>query len=112
MQSGLFVTFAPKIFGYIGSLSDNPDMPKYRGYDELHLTFGQRDGLQLATIGRIGQGFEKASGQFDLTYPLTKLLNGNTDLSIDAQYFVGYGDSLLNYNKYSSIFRIGFSIVR
>jgi len=110
--TGLFVTFAPKFYDYLGSLSDNPDIAKYRGYSDLNLVIGQRDGLQLATIGRIGSGFNRGSAQFDLTYPLTKLLNGNTDLSIDAQYFVGYGDSLLGYNQYSSVFRIGFCIVR
>lgn len=110
--SGLFVTFAPKIYGYITSLSDNPDIAQYRGYSDLGLVVGQRDGLQLATIGRLGTGYRRGSAQFDLTYPLTKILHGNADLSVDAQYFVGYGDSLLNYNQRSSIFRIGICLVR
>lgn len=109
---GLFLTVAPKAYVYIGSLSLNPDMPKYRGYCDLRVVTGQRDGLQLAAIGRIGSDFDKGSLQLDLTYPLTKIFHGNVDISIDAQYFVGYGDTLLTYNSYSNIFRIGLALVR
>lgn len=109
---GLFFTFAPKIYDYVGSLSLNPDIKRYRGYADLRFIVGQRDGLQLATIGRVGDHFDKGSVQLDLTYPLTNLSHGNTDLCLDAQYFLGYGDTLLEYNKYKSIFRIGFSLVR
>ncbi len=48
----------------------------------------------------------------DLTYPLTKLLGGNVDLSLDAQYFIGYGDTILTYNKYTQVWRVGLSLVR
>ena len=107
-----FVTFAPKLYIYIGDLSDNPDIKRYRGFADLRLVVGQRDGLQLAAIGRIGDHFDRASGQFDLTYPLTKLFRGNVDLCLDAQYFIGYGESLLTYKQYDSVFRIGVNVVR
>jgi outer membrane phospholipase A len=108
----LFLLIAPKMYVYVGNLSDNPDIARYRGNADIRGVFGQRDGLQLAVIGRVGTSFNRGSAQFDLTYPLTKLLHGNTDLSIDAQYFQGYGESLATYNQSSSVFRIGFSIVR
>jgi phospholipase A1/A2 len=111
-SDGLFLLFAPKLYVYITDLSDNPDLPRYRGNSDLRAVIGWRDGLQLAAIGRIGTSFNRGSIQLDLTYPLTKLFHGNTDLSIDAQYFQGYGESLLTYNQVSSVFRIGFSIVR
>ena len=110
--NGLFFTFAPKIYYYIGDLSLNPDIKRYRGYVDLRFVLGQRDGLQLATIGRVGDHFDRGSAQLDLTYPLTKLLGGNMDLSVDAQYFIGYGDSLLSYNKRTQVFRVGFALVR
>lgn len=111
-SSSLFFTFAPKIYGYIGDIALNPDMPRYRGYADYRFVMGLRDGLQLAIVGRAGNHLDRGSGQFDLTYPLTKLLNGNADLSIDAQYFIGYGESLLSYNRRSQAFRIGFALVR
>jgi phospholipase A1 len=111
-RGDLVLIVAPKAYVYIGGLPLNPDMPKYRGYCDLRVVFGQRDGLELSTIGRLGSDFNKGSLQFDLTYPLTKLLGGNVDVSLDAQYFIGYGDTLLTYNQYSQIFRIGLALVR
>jgi phospholipase A1 len=111
-RGDLFLIVAPKAYVYIGGLPLNPDMPKYRGYCDLRVVFGQRDGLELATIGRLGSDFDKGSLQFDLTYPLTKILGGNVDIAVDAQYFIGYGDTLLTYNQYSQIFRVGLALVR
>lgn len=112
-QRGVFFfTFAPKIYGYIGDLSLNPDIARYRGYADYRFVVGWRDGLQLATIGRVGNHWDRGSAQFDLTYPLTKLLRGNMDLSIDAQYFIGYGESLLTYNRRTQVFRVGVALVR
>ena len=110
--SDWFFTFAPKIYDYIGGLELNPDMPKYRGYGDYRFVGGLRDGLQLAAIGRLGRDANRGSIQLDLTYPLTKLLRGNMDISLDAQYFYGYGDTLLTYNQKSNIFRIGVALVR
>jgi phospholipase A1 len=108
----LFVTLAPKFFGYIGDKSLNPDIARFRGYSELRFVVGQLDGLQLATIGRVGNHWNRGSAQFDLTYPLTKILRGNADVSVDAQWFYGYGDSFLTYNQRTSILRIGLAVVR
>jgi outer membrane phospholipase A len=111
-STDLFLTLAPKFYDYIGEINLNPDISKYRGYCDIRAVVGQRDGLQLATIGRIGSNWDKGSAQMDLTYPLTKILGGNVDLLLDAQYFVGYGDTLLTYNKYTQVFRVGLAIVR
>ena len=111
-DAGWFFTFAPKFYDYIDGLPLNPDMPKYRGYADLRVVAGLRDSLQLAAIGRVGRDGNRGSIQLDLTYPLTKLLNGNMDISLDAQYFNGYGDSLLTYNQRTTIFRFGLALVR
>jgi len=111
-DSQWFLTIAPKIYDYIGGLPLNPDMPKYRGYVDLRVVAGLRDSLQMAAIGRIGRDGNKGSIQLDLTYPLTKLLDGNMDISLDAQYFYGYGDALLTYNQKSSVFRFGVALIR
>lgn len=111
-KSQWFISFSPKFYGYILSLSHNPDIARYRGYDDLRLVIGERDGLQLAAEGNIGNKFDRGDIQLDLTYPLTKLFHGNTDLSIDLQYFDGYGDTLIDYNHRRSIFRLGFNLLR
>jgi len=109
---GWFFTFAPKFYYYIGGLPNNPDMPFYRGYCDIRLVVGRRKGLQLATTGRIGSNFNRGSAQLDLTYPLTTLTRHNLDFMLDAQYFIGYGDTLRTYNQRTSIFRLGVAFVR
>ncbi len=58
-KSDLFFTLAPKFYYYIGGLTLNPDISKYRGYCDIRGVIGQRDGLQLAAIGRVGSNFNK-----------------------------------------------------
>lgn len=101
----------PKFFVYLGSSSDNDDIRKYRGYSELRAIFGRNNRLSLSLTGRIGADFEKGSAQFDLSYP-TEFLTGNLAVYLLAQYWTGYGESLLSYDRRSSTVRFGFSLAR
>jgi phospholipase A1 len=109
---GLFLTVAPRVQAYVADLGDNPDIKDYRGYGELRLIAGHRDGLQASVAARVGDDWDKGSVQVDLSYPLRQLLGGNVDLYLHAQYFNGFGESLLDYNESTSQFRVGFSLVR
>ena len=109
---GFFVAAAPRLWGYLGDLYDNPDLYEYRGYGDLKLITGWRDGLQLAAIGRLGNDWDKGALQLDLSYPLRRFLSGNLDLYLHAQYFTGYGESLLEYDEKGDSFRVGVSMVR
>lgn len=104
-------TLSPKAYYYVGSMSDNPDLADYRGYVDMITTLGWVDNVQLAALGRAGQGFDHGSLQLDLSYPLRKLHPGLT-WYLHAQYFLGYGESLLYYNDRSESFRLGISIYR
>jgi phospholipase A1 len=109
---GLFLTVAPKLFAYVGDVDDNPDIKDYRGYGELRTVVGWQEGLQLSTLARLGDDWDKGSLQFDLSCPLRELSGRNADLYLHAQYFNGFGESLLNYNESTSVFRLGVSLVR
>jgi phospholipase A1/A2 len=51
--------------------------------------------------------------QVDASYPLRKPTFGNLGGYIHLQYFNGYGESLLDYNrKLRSQFRIGLMVTR
>jgi outer membrane phospholipase A len=109
---GLFLTVAPRLHAYVGHDDDNPDIEEFRGYGDLQLVVGQRGGLQLAAIGRVGSDFDKGSLQLDLTYPLRPLLRDNVDIFLHGQFFTGYGESLLLYNERDTTFRLGVSLIR
>lgn len=112
LEDGLQLTLAPRVWAYVGSLSDNPDIAKYRGYVSLRSVVGWAKGWQLSAVGRLGADANRGSVQLDLTYPLMKVLFGNSSLYLQAQYFYGYGESLLEYNQLGSSFRVGFALYR
>jgi outer membrane phospholipase A len=102
----------PRFFTYISDLSNNPDIRQYRGNMEVMAIAGRNDRFALAVTGRIGEGAHKGSVQTDLTIPVKfdRLFDFATYILI--QYWNGYGESLLDYNKRSSTVRAGFSLVR
>ena len=106
------LTVAPKVWTYIMDLSDNPDIANYRGYFDLRMTLGQKHGLQLTTNLRKGTASGKGSVQMDLTYPLAQLSNNNLGLYLQAQFFDGYAESLIDYNKAHTAVRLGVAVSR
>jgi len=92
---------------------DNPDIPYYRGYSDVLVKVGETDGIQLATTLRKGTGADPYSMELDLSYPLKTAKLGNLGGYLHLQYFNGYGESLIDYNrKVRSQFRIGLMTTR
>jgi phospholipase A1/A2 len=110
-DDGLQLTLQPRTWVYLGDLSNNPDIADYRGYADLRTIVGWKRGLQLSALGRMGKDANRGSLQLDLTYPTMRIF-GSFSLYLQAQYFTGYGESLLEYNRRSEAFRVGFSIYR
>ena len=109
---GRFISIAPKIYAYLEK-EDNPDIAYYRGYTDLLIKAGSIDGVQLASTLRKGTGAEAYSVELDLSIPLKTAKLGNLGGYLHLQYFDGYGESLLDYNrKLPSQFRIGLMITR
>jgi len=103
--------FVPEVYGYIGDLSDNPDLRRYRGNFELRagILRGDRESLMLTLIP--GHDFSHGSHQLDLSIPVRiKSIAFGTYVLI--QYFDGYGESLRSYNERTNSLRIGFALVR
>ena len=73
---------------------------------------GWQRGLQISALGRIGDDGDHGSLQFDVTYPMMRRFRGSFSLYLHAQYFTGYGESLLGYRERSSVFRAGISLYR
>lgn len=106
------LTVAPKIYHYLDK-EDNPDIDDYRGHMDLLVRIGQEDGWLFDTTYRRGTKSGRRSVQVDASYPLRKPTFGNLGGYVHLQYFNGYGESLLDYNrKLRSQFRIGLMITR
>ena len=87
-------------------------LPNYRGYADLRVTVGWARGLQLSTTGRLGDDGNRGSVQVDLSYPMMRLFSGSLSVYLYAQYFTGYGESLLLYDRRSEALRFGFALYR
>jgi len=111
-KDGLRLRLAPRVFAYLGDLSDNPDLKDYRGHLELRSRLGWERGLDLAATGRLGDDWDRGSLQLDLTYPMAQFVFGGFSPYLHLQYFYGYGETLLRYNERGSSIRLGIAIYR
>ena len=100
-----------RVFDYIAGLSNNPDLPDYRGYGDWQVILARGDGISLNYTGWAGKDFNHLTSQFDLNFPIkTRLLDVATYFLV--QYFDGYGETLRDYDKPANTIRAGFSLVR
>ena len=106
------LTVEPRLWAYVGDLSENPDIAEYRGYGHLRLAVTGRAEWQIAATGRVGTS-GKGSLQVDLTYPMDRIFLRTFDAFLYAQYFNGWSESLLGYDeRLPWQLRIGIAVVR
>lgn len=111
-DSPLYFGVNPKIWTYLDK-DDNPDIPRYRGYGQLGVRFGRDDGWLASALLRSGTNSGKRSTQIDLSYPIRRSIFSGVGAFVHLQYFQGYGQTLLDYNRSTKPqFRIGLSFVR
>ncbi len=90
-------TIAPKIYAYLEK-DENKDIDHYRGYVDLLLKVGRVDGLEVTATLRKGTKKAYGSAQVDATFPVG-LVTRYFGAFFHAQFFYGYGETLLNYDK-------------
>ncbi|QQX85448.1 phospholipase A [Cupriavidus necator] len=102
---------APKLYAYVEK-GDNPDIAHYRGFMDLGIAYGRPDSWEFSATLRKGTRKWYGSVDAQLTYPMARLIPGTAGYLM-AGYFVGYGESLLDYNhKLPWQFRIGYALSR
>jgi outer membrane phospholipase A len=111
-EDGFHFSLAPRVWAYIGGLDENRDIRDFHGNVGARSRLGWGRGLLLSATGRLGDDANRGALQLDLSYPLMRFLYGNVALYLYAQYFYGYGESLLQYNERTSALRFGFALFR
>jgi phospholipase A1 len=87
---------------------DNPDISKYLGYGEAWgIYYWNNHRFALMLRNNLREGYNRGALQLDWSFPLPLIKNDRVSGYI--QYFNGYGESLLDYNK--SVNRIGIGIM-
>lgn len=80
---------------------DNPDISKYRGYMDMALGYYYQD-HQFKIAGHYNPASNKGGLEASYSYPITP------NIRFYTQYYTGYGESLVDYQK--NIQRIGIGI--
>jgi len=82
---------------------DNPDILDYMGHGELSLAWKNRT-VELRTIMRGNTATRKGAIDATFTFPLFGKFRGM------MQYFNGYGDSLIDYDRFQHRFGFGVAL--
>lgn len=108
-DSGSTLSFQPRFKAYVWTDRDM-HYPDSLGHVDWKLRWAQDDGLILSGLYRQGTGGRNAT-QLEAAWPLKRtFLNMNGHLYV--QYFRGYGETLLGYDrKYDPQLRIGIALV-
>jgi phospholipase A1/A2 len=102
--------FTPKAYAYLDK-EENPDIAEYRGYVDWRARFDSGDNWIATGVLRYGTA-GKGSVLFDLSRRIRDMKFGPVSTYLHAQFFAGYGESILDYNvKRKSQLRVGFAIV-
>ncbi len=107
---GLRAYAAPLIHNYISD-DENPTISHYRGYVDWVFGIGAKGGLDFTATMRKGTRSDYGSLELSASYPLSKLSGGDLTGWLMLQYFNGYGESLLDFDrKLDSQLRLGIAI--
>jgi len=86
---------------------NNKDILKYNGIAQAAICY-QTDNQRLKAC--LLTTFRKSWGGLNTQWELSYKLNNNENQYMFLQYYNGYGEYLLDYNKFQSMLRIGFVI--
>jgi len=86
---------------------NNRDITRYNGIGHLGLTY-QSDSKRFILGSLIT--WRTKSFSFNTQWDLSFKLNRKENQFLFIQYYNGYGEYLLNYNRYASVLRVGFVI--
>ncbi|KAF1048415.1 MAG: putative phospholipase A1 [Xylophilus sp.] len=92
---------------------DNPGISNTIGRAEVRAAWNyDRDNSLAATVrtalaGNPGRG----SVRLEWMQTLGRAVNNRTSLRLHTQFFTGYGDSLIDYNRKRNVLSVGFSLV-
>ncbi len=87
--------------------SDNEDLLNYIGYGELNMLFDFAPKWKLDVSARKGiQWNWKGNVRTRLFYQIS----GNTNQHLMLEWYTGYSESLIEYDKHKSYIRVGYAI--
>jgi phospholipase A1 len=90
-----------------GEDADNPDITDYLGHFQLSASYRHKENVfSIMSRNNLESGLERGALELSWSFPLFNwpYLRGY------AQYFTGYGESLIDYNQYTNTIGLGLSL--
>ncbi|WNO54132.1 phospholipase A [Stakelama saccharophila] len=108
---GWHAALAPEAWIYVGELSARDHIGRYWGNIALRAAIEQDAGLKIALYGRGNPDSGKGATELFLSYPLADV-GGDFGISLFAEGFSGYGESLDDLERSDTHARIGIALTR
>jgi phospholipase A1 len=87
------------------SEDDNRHIERYMGYGDVEISYFLRHHiLSMILRNNLRSSSNKGAIELDYSFPLTRILTGL------VQYFNGYGETLIDYNRPVNRFSVGFAL--
>ncbi len=100
---------SPRAWIVLGDKSDNKDILKYIGHGDLRLSYNLNDHI-FSLMLRNNLHFDKTNkGAAELSYMFPIFSTGVYGY---LQYFTGYGESLIDYDRHTDKVGLGFVILK
>ena len=103
------LTISPRVWSVIGKKNDNKEILNYIGHGDLRLSYKLNDQI-FSLMLRNNLHFDKTNkGAAEISYMFPIFSTGVYGY---LQYFTGYGESLIDYNRHTDKFGLGFVILK
>jgi phospholipase A1 len=121
LLAGRYLSVVPKFWWIYHAGGENSDIARYLGYGQITLRsvipVGDVLDLGLTAAARKGTSPDAKKGSLEFTVVLGSFRyhyrEGDTvvPMGLYFQFFTGYGETLLQYNRTNRVFRAGFSFI-
>ncbi|WP_107964695.1 phospholipase A [Campylobacter concisus] len=103
------LTISPRVWSVIGEKNDNKEILNYIGHGDVRLSYNLNDHI-FSLMLRNNLHFDKTNkGAAEISYMFPIF---STGIYGYLQYFTGYGESLIDYNRHTDKVGLGFVILK
>ena len=103
------LTISPRVWSVIGEKNDNKEILNYIGHGDLRLSYKLNDQI-FSLMLRNNLHFDKTNkGAAEISYMFPIFSSGVYGY---LQYFTGYGESLIDYDRHTDKIGLGFVILK
>ena len=103
------LTISPRVWSVIGEKNDNKEILNYIGHGDIRLSYKLNDQI-FSLMLRNNLHFDKTNkGAAELSYMFPIFSSGVYGY---LQYFTGYGESLIDYDRHTDKVGLGFVILK